>query len=74
MKSKYAHSIKNPNIIHFVRNKHYVCMGACSTTPSKSTKYPLKATCKNCKRWIINYLMKKCMKGYKEKNEYKKIL
>jgi hypothetical protein len=60
-----AHSIKNPKIIHFVQDNHYVCIGACSITPSKSTNMSLKATCKNCKRWIIKYLMERCLKEYK---------
>jgi hypothetical protein len=64
--SKYAHSIKNPSIIHLIRNKRYVCFSCCSTTPSKSTTNPLKVTCKNCKRYILNYLAKKCMIAYKK--------
>lgn len=48
MISKHAHSIKNPHIIHFIKNNHYVCMGACSTTPSKSTQNVSEVTCKNC--------------------------
>jgi hypothetical protein len=54
----YAHSIKNPHIIHFQRNYHvgeyrlkgrhhrYLCCG--SYTPSKATTDASKVTCKNC--------------------------
>lgn len=45
-----AHSIKNPHIIHFVRNRRYICIGACSTTPSKHSKNLKDITCKNCLR------------------------
>lgn len=54
----YAHSIKNPHIIHFrmVRRKEdlwiskyrYLCCG--SYTQSKGTPEPKKVTCQNCLR------------------------
>ena len=44
-----AHSIKNPEKIHLVEEDgRYLCIKACSTTPSKSTTDPLKITCKRC--------------------------
>lgn len=43
-------SIKNPHIIHFIRNKKYLCNHACSITKSKSIKDKLKVTCENCLR------------------------
>lgn len=63
--SKYAHSIKNPKIVHLLRNNRYVCIGCCSTTPIKSTTNPLRVTCKNCKRWILNYLTNSMIKDVK---------
>lgn len=50
MISKYAHSIKNKHIIHFVKRKRYLCNGACSTTPEKSTTSWYAVICKNCLR------------------------
>lgn len=46
--SKYAHSIKNPDKKHFLKGDRYLCITACSTTPSKSTKRWDKVTCLNC--------------------------
>lgn len=58
----YAHSIKNPHIIHMVEklkdnestyldNRYrYLCNQAVGPTPSKSTTDPSKVTCKNCLR------------------------
>jgi len=46
--SKYAHSVKNPKTIHYLRGNRYLCNRACSTTPSKSTKKWSKVTCMNC--------------------------
>jgi len=51
-------SVKNPHIIHFlVQEVHYgevidkyLCIGACYTTPEKSTTDAVKVTCKNCLR------------------------
>lgn len=48
----FAHSIKNPHIIHMMHGMHYLCMRACSTTPAKSTRDKAKVTCKNCRREI----------------------
>jgi hypothetical protein len=50
MISTYAHSVKNPEIIHYIHNRRYVCNSACSTTKIKSTKDPLSVTCENCIR------------------------
>lgn len=44
----YAHSIKNPHIIHYVRGGRYICQQACGTTESKSTRSWGEVTCKNC--------------------------
>lgn len=41
-------TIKNPHIIHYVKNGRYLCIRACSITKSKSTKKTNKVTCKNC--------------------------
>jgi hypothetical protein len=61
----FAHSIKNPEIIHYfirrsrrahdgsgreIRHWSYLCMQACSTTPSKRTRNVLDVTCLNCLR------------------------
>ena len=48
MISKYAHSIKNPHIIHYIKNRRYLCITCVNTTPTKSTKDKNKVTCKNC--------------------------
>lgn len=42
-------TIKNPHIIHFVRNKKYLCIGALHPTPEKSTRFKDKVKCKRCK-------------------------
>ena len=72
MISKYVHSIKNPHIIHLIRNKQYVCITCCSITPSKSTYNPLKVTCKRCKRWVLDYLVKSCIRENKKRRKERK--
>lgn len=51
MKGK-ASKKKVRNIVHFVRKydgiMKYVCIRACATTKSKSTRDWSKVTCKNC--------------------------
>lgn len=42
-------SIKNPHIIHFVRSKRYICIGAVIPTKEKSTYLRDRVTCKRCK-------------------------
>lgn len=51
--SKYAHSIKNPHIIHKLVRGHYLCISCCPITPLKSTQEWDKVTCKNCLRKVI---------------------
>ena len=50
--AKYAHSVKNPKIIHMIiRRKNrwkYLCIGACAITKIKTTKDQFEVTCKNC--------------------------
>lgn len=57
----YAHSVKNPNIIHFKKTVrrwlhddeyHYLCCD--SYTPSKATTDLSKVTCQNCLRLLAN--------------------
>jgi len=52
MKSKFAHSIKNPQIMHYMitrdKRKRYLCNGACSITPKKIALTEHEVTCKNC--------------------------
>jgi len=47
-------TIKNPHIIHFVRNRRYICIGAVNPIKEKSTRIKSKVTCKNCKRNLKN--------------------
>jgi hypothetical protein len=63
--SKYAHSIKNPHIIHYVnRSKdRYLCIGACSITKSKMTRETKEVTCKNCIRKLLKWGILKLSKG-----------
>ena len=46
-------TIKNPHIVHFVRNGRYICIWACEITKMKSTKDKNKVTCKTCKRKLM---------------------
>lgn len=60
----YAHSIKNPHIIHYQRkyrvgeyrlkgdHHRYLCCNC--YTPSKATTDTDKVTCKNCLRELAN--------------------
>jgi len=60
--SKYAHSIKNPHIVHYYLRRNiggyrwwaYLCIGASSTTPSKSTRDVYEVSCLNCQRALRN--------------------
>lgn len=58
----YAHSIKNPHVIHFRREwrddeyhlKHNVYRYLCCNcyTPEKATEDPSEVTCKNCLKML----------------------
>jgi hypothetical protein len=48
--SRNEHGIKHPEIVHFIDNGRYLCIGSCYPTPSKSTVLLSKVTCRNCKR------------------------
>ena len=43
--------MKNAHIIHMLKGRRYLCIGACGTTKEKSTKDWKKVTCKNCLRY-----------------------
>ena len=58
MISRYAHSIKNPHIIHYIKNRRYLCITCVNTTPSKLTKDTNKVTCKNCIRNLCKKISK----------------
>ena len=59
MISKYAHSIKNPHIIHFLlKNGRYLCIRSSSITKSKSTRNSEKVTCSNCTRILMKELLR----------------
>lgn len=49
----YAHSVKNPHIIHMVKDGRYLCVGAFGTTLVKSTTDIEEVTCLNCLRKIM---------------------
>lgn len=73
--SKFSHSVKNPNIVHFLTENdgrpRYLCNGACSVTPSKSTKDLGSVTCKNCLTRAGAKLVKGCPNGIMVKYAYK---
>jgi len=59
--TRYAHSIKNPQIKHAVEIKSdstmdiyesYLCIGCVDATPSKIARQKKDVTCKNCLRII----------------------
>jgi len=52
--------IKNRQIIHFVRGKHYICNRACFTTKEKRTRIKSEVTCKNCLRELKRKKNGKC--------------